>query len=289
MRIRPAWLFIGCIFMIPCLGTHIFQKYRPSEDCQQSSEGLLVHIKQWDSDQVMDLESYMAGVLGAVLSPDVHEETMRVMAVVLRTYLHYMSKGGTMLRSDQLGQPWISERERKEKGMNEDMIKQAIADTQEYLIRYNESLILPLYHVSSNGKTRTFSDVWSGEMPYLISVDSPWDKMSAEYRQKRTISRNRWEEVLGNGIQLQIVEKDAAGYVKQVQVGADVISGEELRCRLGLMSACFDYEIRKNSIEFICYGQGHGVGLSLYGANAMANEGKTWQEIIEWYFPGTSV
>lgn len=58
---------------------------------------------------------------------------------------------------------------------------------------------------------------------------------------------------------------------------------------LGLPSACFDYVIKNDGIEFTCYGRGHGVGLSIYGANAMAEEGKSWKEIISWYFPGTSV
>ena len=246
-------------------------------------------MKQWDRDQVMDLETYMAGVLGAVLTTDVNEETMKAMAVVLRTYLYYMDKNGSILQSNQLGQPWISEKERKEKGMDEELIQRSIAETRDYLILYNDMPILPLYHEMSNGKTRAFSDVWNGEVEYLTNVESPWDKVASGYRQKMTISRKQWDEVWGNGTQLQIVEKDSSGYVKQIQIGAKVVSGEELRCRMGLASACFEYEITYRGIEFTCYGQGHGVGLSLYGANAMANEGKTWQEIIAWYFPGTSV
>ena len=88
---------------------------------------------------------------------------------------------------------------------------------------------------------------------------------------------------------MQIVEKDNSGYVKQIQIGAELYSGEEVRHRLGLASACFEYTVKNQHVEFICYGEGHGVGLSLFGANAMAKEGKTWQEIISWYFPGTSV
>ena len=106
---------------------------------------------------------------------------------------------------------------------------------------------------------------------------------------KITLSQSQWKAIWGEtaGMQLQIVEKDAAGYVKQIQIGVDLYSGEEVRCRLNLPSACFEYEIQNNKILFTCYGEGHGVGLSLYGANAMAESGKTWQEILLWYFPGT--
>ena len=88
---------------------------------------------------------------------------------------------------------------------------------------------------------------------------------------------------------VQIVDKDDSGYILQIEIGGQTYSGEDLRRRLCLPSACFDYTVKNDGIEFTCYGRGHGVGLSLFGANAMAEEGKSWEEIISWYFPGTSV
>lgn len=88
---------------------------------------------------------------------------------------------------------------------------------------------------------------------------------------------------------MQIVDKDDSGYILQIEIGGQTYSGEVCSCRLGLPSACFDYADQNDGIEFTCYGRGHGVGLSLFGANAMAEEGKSWEEIISWYFPGTSV
>ena len=182
--------------------------------------------------------------------------------------------------------------------MDDEFLKNAIRETKTYLLTYNNAPILPLYHEVSNGKTRNFSDVWSGESLCLSSVESLWDKSYSEYVQKIRVSKSGWAEAWGENavtggqwenLNMQIVEKDEAGYVKQIQIGADVYSGEEMRCRLELPSACFEYKIRKNDIEFTCYGKGHGVGLSLFGAEAMAKSGSSWQEILQWYYPETEI
>lgn len=301
MRRRLGWLFIGCLLAIPCMGTQIYQNYRPSADWEQSAEGLTVHMKEFGMDRVVGFDEYAVGVLAAVLEPDAHEETMKAMAVVLRTYIAYMSAGGRTPESQWLGQPWLSAQERLAKGMNEEKLRKAVAETEGCKILYNGEPILPLYCLLSNGKTRNFSDVWGGDLAYLVSVDSPWDKSSSDYMEKIFLSRkkiirslaeadtteNAWEQLSESMV--QIVEKDESGYVRQIQIGGQTYSGEDLRCRLGLPSACFDYTVKNDGIEFICYGRGHGVGLSIYGANAMAEEGKRWEEIISWYFPGTDV
>ena len=291
--------------MIPCMGTYIYQKYRPSVDWKQSSEGLVVYMEKNGISQVVNFETYAMGVMGAVLESDAHDEMLKVMAVILRTHLYYLSKNQTYVDTTQLNHPWLSTLERKIKGMDDERLRSAIRETEGCVILYEEKPILPLYYKISNGQSRCFSDVWEGNLEYLISVESLWDKSAPDYIQKFSISKGQWQrawDVYGNisgndddiggqwtASQMQIVEKDEAGYVKQIQIGADTYLGEEVRRRLGLSSACFEYTVKKNHIEFICYGEGHGVGLSLFGAGTMANEGKSWREIILWYFPGTDV
>lgn len=301
MRKRLVWLFIGCLLAIPCMGTQIYQNYGPSADWEQSAEGLTVHMKEFGMDRVVGFDEYAVGVLAAVLDADAQEETVKAMAVVLRTYIAYMSAGGRTPEGQWLGQPWLSAGERLAKGMDEELLKKAVAETEGRRILYNGEPILPLYCPLTNGKTRNFADVWGGDAAYLVSVDSGWDKSSSDYMEKIFLSRkkiirslaeadgteNAWDQLSESMV--QIVEKDDSGYVRQIQIGGQTYSGEDLRCRLGLPSACFDYTVKNDGIEFTCYGRGHGVGLSLYGADAMAAEGKTWEEIILWYFPGTSV
>ena len=301
MRKRLVWLFIGCLLAIPCMGTQIYQNYRPSADWQQSAEGLTVHMKEFGMDRVVGFDEYAVGVLAAVGDGDEKEETGYVLVFFKRPYIAFMAAAGRPPESRQLGQPWLSAQERLAKGMDEEKLRKAVAETEGCKILYDGQPILPLYCGVTNGKTRNFSDVWSGELPYLVSVDSIWDKGSSDYMEKIFLTRkkiirelaeadgteNNWSQLSESMV--QIVEKDGAGYILQIEIGGQTYSGEELRCRLGLPSACFDYTVKNDGIEFTCYGRGHGVGLSIYGADAMAGEGKSWEEIISWYFPGTSV
>ena len=92
VRIRPGWLFISFILLVPCLGTYTYQKYRPSIERKESNEGLVVYMKENGMDMAVDEEEYLLGVLGAVLSQDSSEETTKAMVVVLRTYLYFMAE-----------------------------------------------------------------------------------------------------------------------------------------------------------------------------------------------------
>lgn len=298
MRIRRGWLFIGCALMLPYMGTQIYQKYRPSVDWQQSTGGFVVHMKENGVDRMIEEEDYIAGAMAAILAPEAHIETYKTMAVVLRTYITYMVHSGTLVESQMLGMAWLSPKQRRIKGMDEEKIQEALKETKGVKIYYENAVILPLYYEASNGTTRSFFDVWGSEIPYLINVESAWDKSAPDYLEKQFLSKEKvirlldadqssigsWNESL-----IQIVEKDDSGYIQQIQIGGTTYTGEELRCRLGLNSACFEYKIKAGGIEFVCYGKGHGVGLSIYGANAMAKEGKTWKEILLWYFSGASV
>ena len=301
MRGRLVGLFIGCLLLVPLAGTQIYQKYKPSVDWEQSSEGLTVHMKEYGMDRVIGFEEYAVGVMAALLEPDTHEETIKTMAVVLRTYGAYMRSDGKILDSQWMGQPWLSARERLIKGMDEEKLRRAVRETEVCKILWDGKPILPLFYALGNGWSRSFSDVWGGDLPYLTNVESVWDKSSENYMDRIFLHRRRiieaFGDVDGTKIQwdqlsegmVQIVEKDRGGYIRQIQFGGQIYSGEDFRCRLGLPSACFDYVIKNDGMEFTCYGRGHGVGLSIYGANAMAEEGKSWKEIISWYFPGTSV
>lgn len=191
MRKRLVWLFIGCLLAIPCMGTQIYQNYRPSADWEQSAEGLTVHMKEFGMDRVVGFDEYAVGVLAAVLDTDTQEETVKAMAVVLRTYIAYMSEDGRTPEGQWLGQPWLSAGERLAKGMDEEKLRKALAETEGRRILYDGVPILPLYCPLSNGKTRNFADVWGGELPYLVSVDSAWDKGSADYMEKVFLSRKK--------------------------------------------------------------------------------------------------
>ena len=159
------------------------------------------------------------------------------------------------------------------------------------------------YHSSSAGQTEASQNVWLTAMPYLQGVASPWDADAPGFETSVTYSAEQVYTILtGLGLDTDEIPNapagwfgegvlDSAGYVAQMPVCGQVFTGTRLRSAFSLRSAAFTvaYDAGENAIVFTTHGYGHGVGLSQYGAKAMAEDGKTWREILEWYFPGCEV
>lgn len=88
---------------------------------------------------------------------------------------------------------------------------------------------------------------------------------------------------------IQLVSRDKAGYVKEIQIGAHIYTGEEIQAALGLPSAAFTLEEHEGMVRAVCKGIGHGYGLSQQGAHGMAQEGKTAEEILKYYYQNIKI
>lgn len=299
---RLRGLLLLCLFLLPCLGTLIYQEksgtmLHPADNYSP----VTIHIQNGRRDEILTLDEYLKGVVAAQLSPESETEAVKAQTVVNQTYVFYVAGDRTALEGSWLNQTWLSAEERLNKGWIEDKLIQAVSDTKDCKIYSNGTLILPLFFRLSNGKTRSFAQVWDKEVNYLIPVESLWDKSSPEYMQtiqiplKRLIeylkeedsSAEGWKELTPSMV--QVVEKDESGYIRQIQIGNVIYDGEALRYMLSLPSACFDVSVSGKNMVFTCYGEGHGVGLSLYGANEMAKEGKSYTEILSYYYSGVEI
>lgn len=159
------------------------------------------------------------------------------------------------------------------------------------------------YHSISAGQTEASQNVWLTAVPYLQGIASPWDADAPGFETTVTYSAEQVYTILtGLGLDADEIENtpagwfgegvlDSAGYVAEMPVCGQVFSGTRLRSAFSLRSAAFTvvYDADNNAFVFTTHGYGHGVGLSQYGAKAMAEQGKTWREILEWYFPGCEV
>lgn len=194
-------------------------------------------------------------------------------------------------------------------------VQRAVRAVLGQTVRYNGAVANTVYHSTSGGCTTSSRSVWGGSLPYLVSVDSPYDEQSPYYRDSCAItSANLAKRVKAvYGIELEgdpadwiEYERDApGGYVGTVCIGGysrsqggtagtAVINGRSIRERLmdfALRSHCFDLEYNesKDRFEFSTYGYGHGVGMSQYGAHFMALDGYDYIEILEHYYQGTTV
>lgn len=193
-------------------------------------------------------------------------------------------------------------------------VKKAVSEVLGEAIYYNGKLAFACYHATSAGRTNSSADVWGGSYPYLISVDSSIDEDAYRYKDTKRISSDAVMKAVEKqlGIELdgdpsewfEIISYTDGGYNNVVSVGGKTkyyydatnksypITGRVLReSVLGLRSACFEIEYLEDRDEFIftTYGYGHGVGMSQTGAMLMAAEGSDYIEILEHYFPGTTV
>ena len=179
-------------------------------------------------------------------------------------------------------------------------ISDAVSEVWDYTIYYDDEPIISAFHSMSSGKTESAENVWGSDIEYLKSVDSPQDISAPKYLEEteydcETIKNKLISEY--PEIQLdddytkwfEIKEVSDAGTVLSLRAGDIEITGNDLRSVLLLRSAVFEIECKDNKFIFTTKGYGHCVGMSQYGANAMAQEGKTWREILEHYYSGCTI
>ncbi len=175
----------------------------------------------------------------------------------------------------------------------------ALADTVAgALLCYEGAPAAACYHSISAGKTEASQNVWVTALPYLQGVDSPWDTAVPEYEVSICYSAEQMAALLQSlGLQpgndptvwFGAAEWDDAGYVRTMEVCGETVGGTTLRGALSLRSASFTVDYGDGQFSITTHGYGHGVGLSQYGAKAMAEGGASWREILTYYFPGCEI
>ncbi len=179
-------------------------------------------------------------------------------------------------------------------------IAAAVADTDGMVILYDGQPIEAVFHSSNAGRTLDAVEVWGNSVPYLTGVDSPEGEEVPNYHttavfapeefKSTFLSRYPQADLSGNPAKwFSDVTHSSNGGVASIKVGGVTVSGAALRTLYSLRSAAFTVTADQNAVTFSVTGYGHGVGMSQYGANALAREGKTFTEILGWYYSGTTV
>jgi stage II sporulation protein D len=179
-------------------------------------------------------------------------------------------------------------------------ITTAVADTDGVIAAYDGEPIQAVFFSSSSGATEDAAAVWGSSLPYLVSVESPEGDDVPNYRSQVTLTPEEVRTIVlaaYPGADLSgspsgwftNVTYTASGRVATIDVGGVTLSGGGARNLFSLRSACFQVDADQTQVTFSVTGYGHGVGLSQYGANAMARSGSTWQEIISHYYTGVTL
>ncbi len=251
--------------------------------------------------QEMDMEDYLVGVVLAEMPVSFELEALKAQAVAARTYTRkaWETGGkhgdGSVCRESGCCQAYLPEDAYLEQGGTQealDKVRRAVALTSGQVLTYQGELIEATYFSCSGGSTEDAAAVWGTDFPYLRSVESPGEESAAHYTDTVTFTPQQFQNALGTELTgypkswFGTATYTAGGGVATMTIGGEAYSGTELRSLLGLASTNFTITPGANLI-ITTYGYGHRVGMSQYGADAMAVTGSTYDEILSHYYPGT--
>lgn len=259
----------------------------------------------------LTMEDYLWRVVAAEMPASFEPEALKAQACAARTYtVRLQNSGGKhetadictdskccqacILTADAMAR-WGLEGE-----SHRDKIARAVAETDGLGILYGGRPIQALYFSSAPGATTDAVAVWGNAVDYLKSVTSPEGDEVPNYRTQVVLSRQEVKDLLlaaypgadfsgePEGWFSQIVRNES-GAVTSLLAGGITLTGNQVRGALGLRSPAFTVAYADGSFTFDVTGYGHGVGMSQYGANAMAKEGRPFREILTWYYTGAEV
>lgn len=181
-----------------------------------------------------------------------------------------------------------------------DKIENAVNEVMPYIITYGDEPIISAFHSMSSGMTESAENAWGTAVEYLVPVDSSYDTSAPRYLEEVSYSKEQLRQIFAerfSGINLgedfttwiNINSVSDSGTVLSAMIGDFKVSGNDIREVLGLRSACFDVSYDGDTVIITTRGFGHGVGMSQYGANAMASDGKSWRDILEHYYPECTI
>lgn len=274
-------------------------------------QSVTLSVQMGDTVQELTLGDYLWGVVAAEMPANFGEEALKAQAVAARTYtvyklLHPTGAHEADLCSDpNCCQAWMSREERMELWGEDreslaDKVSRAVTETDGMAVCYNGEPIQAVFHAASDGTTRSAQEVWGTEVAYLQSVSSPEGEEVPNYYSTVQVSAADFSAALaGAGLGCDLsgpvegwigeIRYDAAGLSEAVVIGGVEVPTATLRTLFSLRSSSLTLEAAGDTVTFYVTGYGHGVGMSQYGANALAAQGKGWQEILTWYYTGTAV
>lgn len=311
-KLKAASAFLSILLLLPYVVTVFVNGIdvlgMSQEPCVQ------VEIKNKDGKntiRTVPWSEYIMGILGKTMPISYEKEALKAQAVVLQTTLYQQAAGAegkTMvfqeayLTSEELKKKWGAEKFRQ----YDQKLREVQEETELQVLMYQDTYAWTPYHQSSNGKTRSGKEVMGEDTyPYLAVRECPEDVEAEDEMHVYQFSYDEIKKMCQPFLKaakgeaeaqralkfedFEIQEKDSAGYVSKFRIGNTVCSGDEFRDALSLASSAFSIQEDSNGLKITTMGKGHGLGMSQWTANEMAKAGKNYQEILEFFFEGTSI
>lgn len=298
--------------ILPADPTPVVEPTPPPAPGEWDSAYTLRVLQKDGTVEEMTMADYLWRVVAAEMPASFEGDALRAQAVCARTYSLWKGAAGShgadgadICADSSCCQAYISPEDAAQRwGENEAAwsakIAGAVADTDGQILTYEGAPIQAVFFSSADGSTADAAEVWGRSLPYLVPVDSPEGDEVPNYRSTVTLSADNVRKLAqGAGLEcdlsgepsgwFQNLKRTASGRVASVELGGVELSGGAARSLFSLRSASFDVAEEDGTFTFSVTGYGHGVGMSQYGANAMAKAGSGWREILAHYYTGAAL
>lgn len=321
---RSAFIFALSVTVIPAVPVYFSGNSANPISSAEKNESETKFCS--DSYMVLDVSSgeilnvpvreYVIGSVCAEMPATFETEALKAQAVAAHTYAerqHYRETisptpelmGADFSNDTSKYQGFLTAEQIKNSyGENYDeyfeKVSDAVDDVLSYIITYNGEPIISAFHSMSPGITESAENLWGSPVEYLVPVDSSYDTSAPRYLDEISFSEKKLRGLLEDSFGdislgedmkswFEIGSVSDSGTVLEITVGGKKVTGTDIRNALGLRSACFEIRYDDDCTIFTTKGFGHGVGMSQYGADSMAAEGKTWREILGHYYPDSVI
>ena len=266
-----------------------------------NDEEIDVTIKDADSSEetTLNLEEYIVSVVAGEMPASFAEEALKAQAIAARSYALSKINSATTsydLVTDITNQVYITPEQMQEKWGSDyeyyyNRVKKAVEDTKNLVMEYEGEIISAYYFAMSNGYTEDVSLVFGENRDYLVSVDSTWDEGVKNFTTTTTFSKQDFCTKLNidcTNIVIGDIVRSETNRVNTITINDQEFKGTTFRTLLGLRSTDFTIDI-SDDVKITTKGYGHGVGMSQYGANAMAKNGSNYEEILHHYYKDVDI
>jgi stage II sporulation protein D len=284
-----------------------------SSDPTTNDDSITVFLSNQNKNITMSEFEYVCGSVAAEMPLAYHEEALKAQAVACYTNCLRLknsnnkeeSNGADISDDISVHQGYITEDERKEKwgddfNKYESKLRSIVTDVLGEYITYDEKICVAAFSAICTGTTETAENVWGSKTPYLVSVKSEGDKLSPTYSSTVTFSKSQFISIMKDlGVSIdskadltEIIGKPKAtkaGTVFTIKINSKEVTGSNMRQAFSLRSPAFKITATENEVTFNVSGYGHGVGMSQYGADYMARQGSTYDEILKHYYKGVEI
>lgn len=289
------------VVFIPYIVVNLFVKTNEVKFYFISNDTIRVKDEKTGKIQNVLFEEYVKGVLAGEMGANFELEALKAQAVAARSYAMYKMQSTKNKEYDVVNtvtnQVYLTDEILKEKWKDKydekiNKIKSAVVETKGQYMTYDGQVVEALFFSTSTGVTENSEEVFSAKVPYLRSVVSD-DSISPVYTDTVLIKLADFYKKLNlkynDNLEIKVLEKASTGRIKKIKINGTEFNGKDVQVKLSLRSNYFEIKKETENVVITTKGYGHGVGMSQYGALAMAKKGAKYDEILKHYYTGIKI